>query len=65
MHPIHGILPLIPDASHGRPGDGHGGAGVHLVTGTPKGKVAMKHTYITLDHMEQTLRIALLIAIDC
>ena len=54
MHPIHGILPLIPDASHGRPGDGHGRAGIHLVTGTPKGKVAMGQTYTSLDHMGQT-----------
>ena len=34
----------VPDASHGRPGDGHGRAGIHLVTGTPKGKVTMGQT---------------------
>ena len=44
----------VPDASHGRPGDGHGRAGVHLVTGTPKGKVIMRQTYTSLDHMGQT-----------
>ena len=57
MHPIHGILPLISDASHGRPGDGHGRAGVHLVTGAPKGKVAMgqKRTDIHLTGPHEAL----------